>query len=401
LSRTSLIKTLLDDFLNTFDNFISTKSRSIPLLDRWLLSELLPPFVFAVVALSVVSLSLGVMFDLVRQIVEAGLPFYTALKVLLLRLPGFLVISLPMAMLMSTLLAFSRLSSNSEIKALRSIGVSSKRIIVTALLLGIFMTGLTFIFNNFVVPRTNRAAESMLTKGLQVAMHSDYGKDIMYSRYGKIINLSDNTSREGITHLFHAKELSNSQMVDVTLLDFSRLGYTQMLIAKKAFWRTIEAKWEFEDGKILNISPNNLSTSVEFDRYIYPLDTNPVEMNELPKDPNNLTISEAIKAQALYKNIGNLKEERRMKVRIQEKFTLPISCIVFGLIGSSFAIKTDINKGQVNGFGLSIIVIIFYYILSFSFSSLGVIGSLNPIVAAWSPIAISFAGGIFLLRTSD
>ena len=382
-------------------NFISSKSRLIPLLDKWILLELLPPFLFSIVALSVVSLSLGVMFDLVRKIVESGLPFYIALKILFLRLPGFLVISLPMAMLMSTLLTFSRLSSNSELIALKSIGVNSKRIIITALLLSSAMTILTFTFNDFIVPRTNRAAEITLKKGLQVAMHSGYGEDIMYSRYGKIINPSNNKTRDGITHLFHAKKFENSKMTDVTLLDFSRLGYTQMLIAKQAFWRSSDAKWEFNHGKILNLSPNNISTSVEFDRYIYPLDSTPLALNKVPKDANKLTISEARKARSFYHETGNIKEERRMSVRIQEKFTLPMACIVFALIGSSFGMKTDVNKGKVNGFGLSVLLILLYYVLSFTFSSLGVIGTLNPIVAAWSPIIISFAGGISLLNKSD
>ena len=396
-----LIKGYRISYLINLSNFIYSQIRKIPLLDRWILSELLPPFLFSVVALSVVSLSLGVMFDLVRQIVESGLPFYIALKILLLRLPGFLVISLPMAMLLSTLLTFSRLSSNRELIALKSIGIRSKRIIITALILGTSMSSITFAFNNFVVPKTNTAAEVALRKGLQIAMHSGYGKDIMFSRYGKIINPSNNYSRDGITHLFHAKEFVKNEMIDVTLLDFSRIGYTQMLIAKQAFWRSVEGKWEFKNGKILNLSPNNISTSVKFDRYIYPLDSTSSQLKQLPTDANKLTIAEARKAQTLYKELGNIKEERRMRVRIQEKFTLPMACIVFALIGSSFAMRTDINKGKVNGFGLSVIVILFYYILSFSFSSLGVVGSIHPVLAAWSPIIIFLGGGICLLNNSD
>ena len=54
----------------------------IPLIDRWLISQLLPPMLFAIGAFSVVSLSVGIMFDLVRKIVEFGLPLQTALKIL-------------------------------------------------------------------------------------------------------------------------------------------------------------------------------------------------------------------------------------------------------------------------------------------------------------------------------
>ena len=384
-----------------FLHLIVSRLRFIPLLDRWLFSELLPPLLFAVAALSAVSLSLGVMFDLVRKIVESGLPFQMACKILLLRLPSFLVISFPMAMLMSTLLAYSRLSSNSEIKALRSVGVSTKRMIISALILGICMTGLTFIFNDFIVPKSNRAAEATLRRGIRVAMHSDYGTDIMYSRFGKIINPVDDKSRDGLTHLFYAKEFQNSEMKDVTLLDFSRLGYKKMLVARKALWNKTEAKWQFIDGKILTLSPNKTSTSVEFDSYIYPLDSGPKEIAKLPKDANNMTDLEARKAQLLYKKTGNIKEERRMKVRIQEKFTLPMACIVFGLIGSSLGSRPNLRTNQGQGFGISILLILSYYILSFSFSSLGVTGSLNPFFAAWAPVFISLTGGGFLLSQAD
>ncbi len=382
-------------------NWFESKLRFIPLLDRWLLSELIPPLLFSIAALSTVSLSLGVMFDLVRKIVESGLPAQMALRVLILKLPSFVVISFPMAMLMSSLLAFSRLSSNSEIKALRSVGVSCRRMVASSLVLGMFMTGLTFIFNDFVVPQSNRAAETTLRRGLKLAMPSDYGRDIMYSRFGTIINPINNTSREGLTHLFYAKEFKNREMVNVTLLDFSRVGYTQMLVAKKAYWKEVNSNWEFTNGKILTLAPNDSSTSVGFDSYIYPLDSGPRDIAQLPKDANNMTISEAKKAQALYKQTGNIKEERRMKVRIQEKFTLPMACIVFVLIGSSLGSKPNSRTSKGQGFGLSILLILFYYILSFGFSSLGVSGSLNPVIAAWTPVFISLFGGTLLLRRAD
>ena len=57
----------------------------IPLVDRWLIGQLLPPMLFAIGAFTAVSLSVGIMFDLVRKIVEFGLPFQIALKVMILK----------------------------------------------------------------------------------------------------------------------------------------------------------------------------------------------------------------------------------------------------------------------------------------------------------------------------
>ena len=123
---------------------------NIPIIDRWLLGRLIPPLLFAISAFTVVSLSVGVMFDLIRKIVEFGLPLTLALQVMFLKLPGFLVLSFPMSVLLSTLLAYGKLSSNSELLALRSLGVKNFRIIIPALILSIFMTGLTFYFNNLL-----------------------------------------------------------------------------------------------------------------------------------------------------------------------------------------------------------------------------------------------------------
>ncbi len=77
--------------------------KTIPLIDRWLIGQLIPPMLFAIGAFTAVSLSVGIMFDLVRKIVEFGLPFPIALKILILNLPGFLVLSFPMSMLLATL----------------------------------------------------------------------------------------------------------------------------------------------------------------------------------------------------------------------------------------------------------------------------------------------------------
>ena len=69
--------------------YFSRPLRKMPIIDRWLLGQLLPPLLFAISAFTVVSLSVGVMFDLIRKIVEFGLPFQLALQIMFLKLPSF------------------------------------------------------------------------------------------------------------------------------------------------------------------------------------------------------------------------------------------------------------------------------------------------------------------------
>ena len=112
-----------------------SKWESIPLIDRWLFKEIVPPILFGISAFTVLSLSLGEALDLIRQIIGSNLPPIRAIEVLLFRMPGYLVISFPMATLLGCLISFSKLSSNSEIKALHSLGISRRRIISAAMII--------------------------------------------------------------------------------------------------------------------------------------------------------------------------------------------------------------------------------------------------------------------------
>ena len=94
--------------LKKFIRQVTSPWKSIPLMDRWLIAQILPPMLFAISAFTVISLSVGVMFDLIRKIVEFGLPLFLAIKVLFYSLPSFLVLSFPMAVLLSTLLAYGK-----------------------------------------------------------------------------------------------------------------------------------------------------------------------------------------------------------------------------------------------------------------------------------------------------
>ena len=114
-----------------------------------------------------------------------------------------------------------------------------------------------------------------------------------------------------------------------------------------------------------------------------------------------MTVAQAMEAASIYTDAGNRKEARRLKVRIQEKFTFPMSCLVFGLIGSSLGAKPNSRTSRTQGFGISLLLILAYYTLSFSFSSLGVTGTLTPMLAAWIPVFISLAGGGLLLRQAS
>ena len=396
LSKQSIIK-------KTFKKIL-TPWYSIALIDRWLLGQIIPPMLFAISAFTVISLSVGVMFDLIRKIVEYGLPLLKAMQALLYSLPSFLVLSFPMAVLLSTLLSYGKLSANSELLALKSLGITTSRIIAPAIAVSIFMTGLTFYFNDNLVPNSNRLAEFTLRSGVGSCFNKEKAKNnIIFSRKGSRTDTNNKPTKTNtyLTHIFYASRFENNTMREVTVLDFSRVNIKQILTAKSAVFNKDNSSWIFTDGSIVSTDAIGQTTSINFKQYKYPFVEGPLDLAKVPKDASDMSLKEALEAERIYKKIGDLKQIRKIQVRIQEKFTLPCTCLVFGLIGSILGSKSNLRSSKSQGFGLSVILILFYYVMSFVCSSFGVKGLLPPIIAAWFPVLISLGGGCYFLRKSN
>ena len=383
---------------------IITPWYSIPLIDRWLLGQIIPPMIFAISAFTVISLSVGVMFDLIRKIVEYGLPVVKALQALIFSLPSFLVLSFPMAVLLSTLLSYGKLSANSELLALRSLGITVTRIIAPAIAISIFMTGLTFYFNDNLVPNSNKLAESTLRSGIGSSVNQGKSKNnIIFTRKGSRLDTTNKQTKINtfLTHIFYASRFENNIMREVTVLDFSRENIKQILTANEAIFDNNNSSWIFTDGSIVSTDTNGQTTSIKFKQYIYPFVEGPLDLAKVPKDASDMSLKEALEAERIYKKIGDIKQIRKIQVRIQEKFTLPCACLVFGLIGSILGCKSNLRSSKSQGFGLSVILILAYYVMSFISSSFGVKGLLPPIVAAWFPVISSLSGGFYFLRRNS
>ncbi|WP_254967067.1 LptF/LptG family permease [Cyanobium sp. CH-040] len=376
--------------------------RSLPLIDRWLLGELVGPLLFGIGAFTAVSLSVGAVFDLVRRIAESGLPVSIALQVLVLELPSFLVLSFPMATLMACLLTYSKLSGNSELTALRSVGVSAWRMVSPALALALVMTLLTFAFNEAVVPHTLRQAEATRDRAIGKAVLGEDRERVSYSRFGNVTQ-PDGSRNRTLTHFFYAQRMNQGVMEQVTVLDLSQSGQRLMLTAEEGRWNEQEEMWEFRDGRLYVVSEQGgeTITSATFDRYLYPLGNQPLKVAKLPTDAELLTIGQARTAERLLRESGDPQAARKLRVRIQEKFSFPAVCLVFGLLGSCLGVRPNARRSRSQGFGLSVLLIFAYYVVAFSFSAMGVNGALTPQLSAWLPVAIFLLIGAGLLRQAS
>ena len=101
------------------------------------------------------------------------------------------------------------------------------------------------------------------------------------------------------------------------------------------------------------------------------------------------------------KRTASIKEARKIRVRIQEKFTVPMACLVFGLFGATLGAQPTYRTSRSFSFVLTLGIIAVYYVIGFSFSSLGVKGTLPPVLAAWLPVMLFLGAGGLLLKQAS
>jgi len=130
-------------------------------LYRYILREHAGPFVFALVVATLVLL-LGQVFKMMELIVTKGVPGRYALELFVLYLPAVLAYDVPMALMVGTLMAFGRLSADSEITAMKATGTSFLSLMApVAVFACIFAVGM-FFFNDLVLPEANHRFKNLL-----------------------------------------------------------------------------------------------------------------------------------------------------------------------------------------------------------------------------------------------
>lgn len=371
----------------------------ISVMDRYITIELLLPFFFGIGLFTSLGLSIGTLFELIRKVTESGLLLTVALKILLLRMPEFIALAFPMSVLLATLMAYSRLSSDSEIIALKSIGVNVYRLVIPAILLSLVVTGITFFINDVVSPSANRQATLTLQKALDRVRPTFKDRNILYPEYTTVEH-EDGSRHSVLVRLFYAEEFNGEQMKDLTILDLSRDGVNQILTSKTATWNIGENVWDFFNGTIYLISPDGAYRNiVRFEHQQLALSRAPLDLAQRPLSYDEMSIAQAREHLKIVKLEGNEKEIRKILVRIQGKISLPFVCVVFGLMGAALGVRPQ-NTNKATSFGICVGLIFSYYLLSFVSESMGIWGILTPFMAAWLPNFLGLGTGTWLLIQS-
>ena len=131
------------------------------ILDRYVMREVLPPTSLGLLVFTFILL-INDIPRLLGLLVSRSADFTTIIRVFLNLLPSILAVTIPMAFLLGVLLAFGRLASDSEIVALRAVGVSPLRLLVPVLVLSGAAGFVTFYINAVVLPAANQAHRELV-----------------------------------------------------------------------------------------------------------------------------------------------------------------------------------------------------------------------------------------------
>jgi lipopolysaccharide export system permease protein len=370
--------------------------RGITLMDRYITGELIMPFLFGVVAFSSIGVSVGVLLDLLRRVTESGLPISIALQIFLLKLPYFVGLAFPMSMLLSCLMVYGRLSGDSELIALRSCGVSVYRLVAPAIAIGLIVTGINFAFNEAIVPSANLRAAQILEKAVTKAEPTFVEKNILYQEF-RTVRQPSGRREEVLSRTFYAREFDGQRMKGLTILDFSRDGLNQIVASESAMWNAEEKAWDFFNGTIYVVAPDgSYRNIIRFEQQELKLPRTPLDIAKTSREAEEMNILEIQDYLRLIEQSGNRREIRKMRLRFQQKLALPFACLAFGLVGATMGVRPQ-RTNRAAGFGISLIIIVSYYLLLILGQALYQFGVFNAFLAGWLPTFVALASGLFLL----
>jgi lipopolysaccharide export system permease protein len=181
----------------------------VKIIGRYVLKEHVGPFVFASTALTSLML-LQYIAKKFGELVGKGLPARVIAEFMALSVPFTVAMTLPMAVLVAVLYAFSRLAAENEITAMKASGVGMRSVLIPVMLGGLAMSLVMLVFNDQVLPRANHR--------LAVLTLDIFRTKPTFSLREQVIN----TIKEGQLYLRAGRlDEGSSRMTDVVIYDLS------------------------------------------------------------------------------------------------------------------------------------------------------------------------------------
>lgn len=359
----------------------------VTLLDRYLVSELTGPFLFGLSAFTLIFVATQIL-AISRLVSEEHAPLFAAIQYFLWDMPQYLLLVIPMAMLLGTLLALQRLSGESEVTAMKAGGVSLARIVLplcgVGLLISLFALGVQELFVPLANDRAAYIREAVI-KHLSPAS-SNLTVTTPLPGGGKQVTLAGGL--DGATQ----------SLIHVTVLQYDRESHVQAMIQSERA-RYDAPSWSFINATTYNFDHGELVRTAVSPLLSVDIGERP---NEVVKRSTTYGDAEALSRAEIATALagGTLSEPQRrtFKASYEAKLARPFASLVFVLIAVPFAMRPIRGGGTGLGFGLAVAIVFVYYVIATLCLSLGSLSEGIAGIAAWTPNAVFSAFGLVLLR---
>lgn len=351
--------------------------------------ELFYPFLFGIALFTVLFMATGPIFDMVNLVIRDGVPVWMVFKYAVVRLPSFVAYTLPMSVLLATIVAFGRLSGDHEILAKKSSGIHFLRIFAPVFVFALLITGISYLFNEYIGPEALYKAERIVASRL----HSGNLPPVRNLKFAS-------ASKNGLDQILIAQSFNQKKGIiyDPVINDYNKEGnLSRITHAKMAIWKN--HSWILRDGEIFLFDSKGMFESrMSFKKARLNLKQGPHRIGLMERNPDEME-SPLLKRTILAMEKDPLQNKDQIRVLWMKYYireALPFACLVFALIGAPSGIR-PVRSGSQAGVALSVLIILIYYFSMAVCKSLGQNGTLPELFAAWIPNLVFSGIGILLL----
>ena len=381
------------------------------LFDRYILKEVFPPFVIGLLIYTFV-LMMNQILILSELFIDKGVPLGVTVKIFAYLIPSILAFTIPMAVLMGVLAGLSRLSSDSEIVAFKTLGISYKRLLWPVFLFALAGWLLTSVLTLYLAPRANfkwvqTFAQSVLTKAQVKINPREFNESIPNT----VIFIQDISRAKNWENIF-VYSTTSPEEPKVILAKRGRLNFypenkrATLELFEGFLHSSPKAQPEkysltgFErDEEDINVE--SLFASVSSEKRVREKDILEL-LSEIKTIRSDLATLKEEKTEAASPSRSLWQRSRDYRahwVEVHKKFALPFVCFIFVLLGVPLGVSTK-KGGRTSGFTISIGIILVYYVLITGGEKIALDGQLSPLAGMWGPNLLLLIVGAFLFIKS-
>ena len=362
------------------------------LLTSYIFKEMAGPFCICLFVLTGTAL-----LSKSNKLIEMGITYragFGSLGLFVLSIiPSFLIYIIPISFLVAVLFAFNRLSSDSELAAMKASGISLYRLALPVMVLALLAALSTLAVTAYLFPLGNNQLHKIVgavarTKSVAVIQENTF-----------------NTAFNGLTLYTGNIPRGENTLLDVFISDKREAGEPTMIFAKRGSFIADP------DGKALTLkladgtvhSSNEVSGEyrlISFNTYdfVVPLQGMPVARSAATKSNKELYVGELLTR--IEKRGAAGMSAAPYIIDLHKRFALPASVFVFALLAVPLGVQ-KIRSARFTSFSVALGVVLIYYVLSTAMESLGDEGKIGPLVSVWgSNIVMGIVGCYVYYRVS-